>query len=383
MKPIHLFVPTFHVEETLDEIRKCLEKGWTGIGDRTDEFEEAWKAYTGVPHAHFVNSATAGLHLAIECLKKKYCWDDGDEIITTPITFISTNHAILHASMRPVFADIDEHLCIDPVSAEAHITPRTRAIMFVGLGGNTGQLKKIHELCKQRGVALIVDAAHMAGTTLDGKHIGSMGDATVFSFQAVKNLPTADSGMVCFEDPEMDKLARQLSWLGINKSTHERAKSNGYSWEYNIDNVGWKYNGNSVMAAMALVGLRHLEEDNKRRREIAVAYDDLLLHDDVLIRIPVPEECVSSRHLFQVLAKNRDALIEYLHTKSIFPGVHYKDNRLFPMYAYAWDAKQWFKYDNGKAAWANKRLLSLPMHMRMANADVERVAGTINEFYAK
>jgi len=141
MDPIQLFVPTFRIDETLEQIRECLEKGWTGLGFKTVEFEEAWKQYTGLPHAHYLNSATAGLHLAVRLLKEKFTWQDGDEIITTPLTFVSTNHAILYERLVPVFADVDETLCLDPVSIRQRISPRTRAVMFVGLGGNTGRLK--------------------------------------------------------------------------------------------------------------------------------------------------------------------------------------------------------------------------------------------------
>ena len=110
MKPIQLFVPTFRIDECLAEVRECLEKGWTGLGFKTTAFEDAWKAYTGLPHAHFLNSATAGLHLAVRLLKERHGWSDGDEIISTPLTFVSSNHAILYERLRPVFADVDEYL---------------------------------------------------------------------------------------------------------------------------------------------------------------------------------------------------------------------------------------------------------------------------------
>ena len=134
MEPIQLFVPTFRIDETLDAIRECLEKGWTGLGFKTVEFENAWKDYTGLPYAHFLNSATSGLHLAVAQLKAAQGWADGDEIITSPLTFVSTNHAILYERLQPIFADIDEYLCLNPTAVEAHITPRTRAVVFIGMG---------------------------------------------------------------------------------------------------------------------------------------------------------------------------------------------------------------------------------------------------------
>ena len=202
---IQLFVPSYRIDECLKEIRECLEKGWTGLGFKTVEFEKAWANYAKLPHAHLLNSSTSGLHLALHVLKTRLGWDDDDEVITTPFTFVSTNHAILHARLRPVFADIDDFLCLDPSSVASRITSRTRAVMFVGVGGNTGQYDKIVDLCRQRGLRLILDAAHMAGTRAGGRQVGPEPDAVVFSFQAVKNLPTADAGMICFKDEEDDE----------------------------------------------------------------------------------------------------------------------------------------------------------------------------------
>lgn len=224
---VQLFVPNFRVEECLAEIRECLEKGWTGLGFKTVGIETAWKEYTQLPHAHFLNSNTVGLHLAFELFKSKFGWSDDDEVITTPLTFVSTNHAILYAGLKPVFADVDDFLCLDPESVIKRITPKTKALIFVGIGGNSGQYAKIVEICRTHNIKLVLDAAHMSGTRVDGKHIGGDADVTVFSFQAVKNLPTADSGMICFKEAEDDERVRKLTWLGINKDTYARTASQG------------------------------------------------------------------------------------------------------------------------------------------------------------
>ena len=135
------------------------EKGWTGLGYKTGEFEEAWKNYTGLPHAHFVNSGTAGLHLALKLLKERGGWQEGDEVISTPLTFVSTNHVILYERLTPVFADVDEYLCLDPASVASRISARTRAVCFVGMGGNIGRYREVLEICRARGLALILDGA--------------------------------------------------------------------------------------------------------------------------------------------------------------------------------------------------------------------------------
>ena len=150
MKNLNLFVPKFRNDEIIEHITECLDKGWTGLGFKTVEIEDRWKDYTKLPHAHFINSNTSGLHLALKILKDSNKWNDGDEVITTPMTFVSTNHAIKYENLTPIFADVDEYGCMDPKSVEGLITKKTRAIIFVGIGGNTGQLNEIINLCKRK-----------------------------------------------------------------------------------------------------------------------------------------------------------------------------------------------------------------------------------------
>ena len=371
MNPIQLFVPTFRVEECLAEVRECLEKGWTGLGFKTVQIEEAWREYTGLPHAHFLGSATAGLHLAVRILKERGGWQDGDEVITTPLTFVSTNHAILYERMTPVFADVDEYLCLDPASVAERITPRTRAVMFVGLGGNAGRYREVLDLCRQRGLAMILDAAHMSGTRLDGRHVGGDADCTVFSFQAVKNLPTGDAGMICFPAAELDAAVRKWTWLGINKDTYSRTLSGGsYKWLYDVEDVGFKYHGNSIMAGIALVSLRYLDQDNAYRRELAGWYEGLLAGADGVEVVRTAPGCSSSRHLFQVQVDRRDEIMLALHEHKIFPGVHYRDNTAYRMYAAGAGRCP-------RAARASDRLISLPMHLRLTRREVEHVAQSL------
>lgn len=371
MEPIHLFVPTFRVDETLNEIRDCLERGWTGLGYKTVAFEREWCAYTGLRHAHFLNSATAALHLAIRLLKEQGGWTAGDEVISTPLTFVSTNHTILYEGLRVVFADVDEHLDLDPAAVAERIGPRTRAVCFVGMGGNPGRWPEVVELCKSRGLRTILDASHMAGTWIHGRHAGWDADVAVFSFQAVKNLPTADSGMVCFADPTLDAEARKWSWLGISKDTFSRTVAgHGYRWLYDVEHVGYKYHGNSIMAAMGLVALRYLEQDNVRRRELAGWYEELLAGEPRVTRVPTPSGVLPSRHLFQILVSDRDRVMTRMNEHGVYPGVHYRDNTHYRMYSAAEGACP-------RAREASERLISLPMHLRLGRAEVERVVSTL------
>lgn len=374
---IQVLKPKYHVEECLKEIRECLEIGWTGLGFKTVKFENEWKEYTGHKNAHFLNSATVGLHLAVEILKKENGWENGDEIITTPITFVSTNHAVLYEKLVPRFADVDEYLCLDPEDVKRKINDKTRAIIFVGYGGRVGQLDKIIEICKEYNLKLILDAAHMAGTRVNGQMPGTWDgvDVTVYSFQAVKNLPTADSGMICFREDKYDEICRKLTWLGINKDTYARnsGTKGSYKWKYDVEYLGYKDHGNSIMAAIGLVELKYLDETNAYRRELAKCYDEIFKNTPKVqvIGAPYADEC--SYHIYEIAVDNRDGLLEFLQENDIYPGVHYRDNTEYEMYS----------YDHGKCPNAHRmsnRIITLPLHMHLTQGDIEMIAKKVIEF---
>lgn len=374
---IQLFKPSFHVEECLDEIRECLVKGWTGLGYKTVAFEKAWMEYTGHKHAHFLNSATVGLHLAVKILKDQNGWQQGDEIISSPLTFISTNHAIMYEGLTPRFADVDRYLCIDPEDVVKKINAKTKAVMFVGYGGSVGQLEKIIDICKTHKLKLILDAAHMAGTRVNGVMPGTFEgvDVTVYSFQAVKNLPTADSGMICFNDSPQDEICRKLSWLGINKDTYARSSDSGnYKWKYDVEYLGFKDHGNSIMASIGLVQLKYLDEDNACRRRLASLYDEFFKsYPDIIRPVPVPYSDECSRHLYVIEVSDREGLMAALNAADIYPGVHYRDNTEYAMY----------NYDYGKCKEANlhsNQIISLPLHLGLTDEDIKHVAETVKRF---
>ncbi|MBR0514241.1 MAG: aminotransferase class V-fold PLP-dependent enzyme [Clostridia bacterium] len=372
---IQVLKPKFHVDECLAEIRECLEKGWTGLGFKTVEFEEAWKKYTGHKNAHYINSNTVGLEMAVEILRRENGWQPGDEIISTPITFVSTNHAILRSNLKAIFADVDDYLCLDPEDVEKKITDKTRAVMFVGYGGRIGQLEKIISICKKHNLKLILDAAHMSGTRMNGIFPGTLNgvDVTVYSFQAVKNLPTADSGMICFADDQYDAIVRKLSWLGINKDTYARSSSNGtYKWMYDVDYLGYKNHGNSIMAAIGLVQLKYLDEDNEYRRKLVRKYEELL-KDNPKIKIidaNYKDEC--SYHIFEIAVPDRELVMGKLAEQEIYCGVHYRDNAEYRMY----------KDQMGKTPKAHElseHILTLPLHLGVTEEDVVTICKTVNE----
>ena len=373
--PIQVLKPKFHVEECLEQVRECLEKGWTGMGFKTVEFEEEWKKYTGHKYAYYLNSNTVGLHLAVKILKMNNNWKDGDEIISTPITFVSTNHAIMYENLKPVFADVDEYLCLDPVDVEKKITDKTRAIISVGYGGRVGQLDKIIQICKKHSLRLILDAAHMSGTKVNGVCPGTWDgvDVAVYSYQAVKNLATGDSGCICWNDEASHLLTKQLAWCGINKDTYARSNKGTYAWKYDVDYVGYKYNGNAIMAGIALIQLKYLDEENSRRRQIVKMYDEGF-KSNPLIRIisaPFADEC--SYHLYELVVPDREALLDFLSQNDINCGVHYRDNTEYSIYAYG----------NGtcpRAHEISQHLITMPLHMWLTDEDVKKIIEKVNEF---
>lgn len=373
---IQVLKPKFHIDECLAQVRECLEKGWTGSGFKTAEFEQKWKEYTGHANACYLNSNSSGLHLAVNILKRRYGWQDGDEIISTPITFVSTNHAIMYENMRPCFADVDEYLCLDPEDIERKITEKTRAVAFVGYGGRVGQLDKVIEVCKKHGLRLILDAAHMSGTRVNGVFPGTWDgvDVTVYSYQAVKNLPTGDSGMICFADAQLDAECRMVSWMGINKDTYSRTSNEGtYKWNYGVDYLGYKYNGNAIMAAIALAQLPYLDEENAYRRKLAAIYDKTFEKNPKIqiVGTPYREEC--AYHIYELIVPDREGLLSELAKNDIYGGVHYRDNTEFSMYRYA----------QGSCPRAHKvtqHLITMPLHLYLTESDVLRIAEIVNNF---
>ena len=375
---VKLFIPTFEIDDCLKEIRECLELGWTGAGFKTEEFESLWNNYSGSRYSLFLNSNTSGLEIAIQSLAILNAWPADGEIITSPLTFVSTNHAILRNNLKPHFVDVDDSFCLDPMQVRAAINGKTVAVLYVGIGGNTGKLVEISQICKEANVPLILDAAHMAGTKyLSEKTFTEIADIAVFSFQAVKNLPTADSGLLSTDEPDIIELAKKLSWLGINSSTFQRSsEKNSYRWMYDVEYVGSKSNGNSIMAAIAKVQLGVLDRDNKYRRELARAYDKGLF---MLKRIRFPvtyEEIVSAQHLYQIRVPDglRDELIQHLNANKIDVGVHYRLNTNYKMYRNSGNSLT-------QARAIENEVISLPLHLRLEMDDILRVTECIQSWW--
>ena len=259
-----------------------------------------------------------------------------------------------------MFADVDEYLCLDPESVASRITTRTRAVIFVGLGGNAGRLDAIARLCGDRGLKLIVDAAHMTGARLNGRHVGAEGDVSVFSFHAVKNLPTADSGMVCFADAELDAVARHWTWLGIDKDTYSRTHRQHLQMALPRSST-WASSARQLDHGGAGVG-REMRGRRQRLPAWLAAWCDEGSPRRGISRPFRSRPVATSRHLYQVLVDRRDAVMVGLNNATSFPACITRTTAAHRIMRISRPVPARRR--------ASERVISLPMHLRLERTDV-------------
>lgn len=366
---IPVFKPSYDQRE-MEALREPFGSGWLGLGPKTKEFEEKFADYIGVDHAIGVNSATAALHLAL-----MVAGVDGGEVITTPMTFVSTNMAILYNNAIPLFADIREDtLNIDLKQIEKRISPRTKAIMVVHYGGHACDMDPIMELARHNAINVIEDAAHACGGEYKGKKLGSIGDIGCFSFHAVKNLATGDGGMITVHNPEYDGRLRKLRWMGISKDTWNRSEiDNKYSWFYTVEELGFKCHMNDITAAIGLVQLDKLDRLNQKRRDIVRIYNENFA-DLEWLRTPVEKEYTKSAcHNYVVKVENRDRFIKYLQEHKISASVHYFPNHLYVLFK---DYR--CQLPVTESVW--KKIVTLPLFPDMKKQQIETVVETVRNF---
>ncbi|MCL4498885.1 MAG: DegT/DnrJ/EryC1/StrS family aminotransferase [Chloroflexi bacterium] len=366
---IPVFRPSI-TEAEIEAVAEVLRSGWWGLGPKTHQFEQEFASFIGARYAVGLNSATAALHLGLHVLDV-----EGGEVITTPMTFISTNHAILYNRAIPVFADIrPDTLNIDVADIERKITPRTKAIMTMHYGGHPCEIDEILALARPRGIKVIEDAAHACGAEYKGRRIGSHTDAACFSFHAVKNLATGEGGALSVQDPELEGRLRRLRWMGITKDTWERSEDlTKYSWYYNVEEVGFKCHMNDIPAAIGLVQLRRLPETNARRRSIAERYNAGFAGLEWLER-PVERPYVkSSFHNYVVKVPDRDRFTAYLQQNGIATSVHYIPNHLYSMYK-----PYYTPLPVAEDIW--HRIVTLPLFPDLTDEQVDHVIGVVQAF---
>jgi dTDP-4-amino-4,6-dideoxygalactose transaminase len=360
--------------EEIAEVADALRAGWLTTGPKTKRFEEDFARYMGSNvEAVAVNSATAGLHLALEAAGL----GPGDEVITTPYTFTATAEVIRYLGANPVFVDVREDtLNIDPDAIEAAITERTKAILPVHFAGLACDVRSILRIAGRYGLTVIEDAAHALPTTSGGCLIGTLdSDATVFSFYATKTLATGEGGMIVTRDPELAQRCRVMRLHGIDRDAFDRYTSKTPAWFYSVVAPGFKYNMTDVAAAIGIHQLRKLDRFLHRREELARRYDEGLR--GLCLRLPAhasPGE-VHAWHLYVIRLNDdapvsRDEFINEMTRAGIGTSVHFIPLHLHPYWRDTYNLRPEY-FPNATRAY--ERVVSLPLYTRMTNADQERV----------
>jgi len=368
-------------EEEIAEVVDTLRSGWVTTGPKAKRFEQDFAAFLGAPglEAVAVNSATAGLHLALEALGI----GPGDEVITTTHTFTATAEVARYLGADVVLVDVDPAtLNIDPARVEAAITPRTKALVPVHYAGLAADMPALLALARRHGLKVVEDAAHALPASCGGALVGTLAsDATVFSFYANKTITTGEGGMVVVRDPSVAARIRVMRLHGISRDAFDRFTAKTPSWYYEIVAPGFKYNLTDIAAALGIHQLRRARDFQRRRAEIAARYDEAFAGLPLVRPARPAAGDLHAWHLYVLRLADaaplgRDAFIERLFALGIGVSVHYIPLHLHPYWRerYGLQAAQ---FPHSQHAY--ERMLSLPIYTRMGDADVERVVDAVRQ----
>ncbi len=310
----------------IDAVSEVLRSGWLSAGPKTVEFEQALAGWLGVSNVVAVNSCTSALHLTLVALGI----GPGDEVITSPITFVSTVNAILYVGATPVLADVDPvSMNIRPGEIARRISPRTKAIIPVHMAGQPCDMDEIHDVAKKRGIPVVEDAAHALGASYRGRKIGTLSRATCFSFYASKNLTAGDGGAVATEDEELAQRVRRLRFHGISSDAWKRYGATTLrSWQ--AVELGYKANFTDVQAALALSQLSRFEHLQARRRDIALRYRRAFEPYGVTFT-ELPSR-THANHLFVLKIGEREFFRQRLAEAGVATGIHFPAVHLQPYF---------------------------------------------------
>ncbi len=366
-------------DEEIAEVVDTLKSGWVTTGPKARRFEQDFSAFLGDEglHSIAVNSATAGLHLALEALGI----GAGDEVITTTHTFTATAEVVRYLGADVVLVDIDPAtLNVAPAAIEAAITPRTKAIMPVHYAGLAADMPAILAIAARHGLKVVEDAAHALPTTCGGQTIGTLAsDATVFSFYANKTITTGEGGMLVTRDAALARRAKVMRLHGMSRDAFDRFTATVPSWYYEIVAPGFKYNLTDIAAALGIHQLRRARAFQQQREKLAALYDQAFAGLP-LITPPRPAAGdLHAWHLYVVRLADgagieRDRFIESLFAAGIGCSVHYIPLHLHPYWRDRYGLRPG-QFPHSQHAY--ERMVSLPLYTRMTEADVERVAAAV------
>ncbi|GAA0320130.1 aminotransferase class I/II-fold pyridoxal phosphate-dependent enzyme [Kineococcus aurantiacus] len=371
--PIIFGQPWFdHEEEEL--LVQTLRSGWIGQGPLVQRFEEELAQYLGSPHVVATSSCTASLHLALVAMGV----GPGDEVITTPFTFVATVNAIEHAGATPVLVDIDrDTFSISAESIEGALTSRTRAVVPVHFAGRAAGLSEIYRLAEEHDLVVVEDAAHALGAVHDGARVGNAQNPrslTCFSFYPNKNLATAEGGAISLADPETAQRLKSLRLHGLDGDAWARYRTRTFQPTL-ATYPGFKYNFTDLQASIALGQLHKLEGFLAGREFLADCYDELISDLPGVRIVDRGRPTMNHRHalhLYQVIIEGptgrRDQVLDELRGQNIGAAVHYVGVNQHPYY------QEKLPGDFPNSDWATDALLTLPLHLHMSRRSVERVA---------
>ena len=364
-------------EDDVRAVVEALRSPMLTTGPTVAAFEAAVAARVGAREGVAVSSGTAALHAMLAAAGV----DVGDEVIVPPMTFVATANAAVFLGAVPVFADVDPHtLLLDPRAAERRITPRTRAIVGVDYAGQPCDYRALRAIANRHGVALLADACHALGATDAGRPVGSLADATAFSFHPVKHITTGEGGMVTTNAANLADRMRRFRNHGITVD-YERRQTLG-SWDYDVESLGHNYRLTDLQCALGISQLRKLDGWLTRRREIARRYDDALADLPGIRPLARRDGADHAYHLYVVhvdaaaFGANRATVFAALTAEGIGVNVHYIPVHLHALYRRQFSTRAG---DCPAAETAAERILSLPMYPHLSDADVDDVIAALTK----
>jgi dTDP-4-amino-4,6-dideoxygalactose transaminase len=354
--------------------------GWLTTGPKVDQFEADFAAYKGIQRERVaaVSSCTAALHLSLIAAGI----GQGDEVITTPVTFCATVNAIMHAGATPVLADVDPvTMNVDPGQVEASIGPRTRAIIVVHLAGRPCEMDALLDIAARHGLVLVEDCAHAIETEYKGVKAGTMGDFGCFSFYATKNVTTGEGGMVIARDEQAIARVKRLSLHGMSKDAWGRF-GRGIYRHYTVVECGFKYNLSDLLAAVGIHQLARVEQNWLRRRRIWEHYQCSFADLPVTCPVPPDPDNRHAYHLYTLLIDQqrcgveRDQFLVSIAEANIGVGVHYLS---LPEHAFYQRTFGWLPESYPQAMRIGRQVVSLPLSARMTDKDMEDVVNGVKK----
>ena len=364
------------------EVIDTLRSGWLTTGPKTKQFEKNFSAYVRAKYSVGVNSCTAGLHLGLNT----YGVGEGDEVITTPMTFAATVNVIVHQRAKPVFVDVNrETMLIDEDQIESKITPRTKAILPVHFSGQPVEIDKIVAIASRHNLKIVWDCAHAIETEYKGKRMGEFPGICAFSFYANKNITTGEGGMVtCNEEQTAHKLGI-LALHGLSKAAWKRFSKEGYK-HYEVLYPGFKYNMFDIQASLGLHQLKKIDRFWKKRKQIVDTYNKAFSKIEEVSLIKEKTAIKNACYLYilvfktEMLRVDRDQIMTALQEENIGVGVHYRAVHLQPFYRQTYGFKPG---DFPNAEYLSDRVVSLPLFPKLTKDDTQDVIRAVQKVILK